>query len=195
MMRDECSKTDKGVSNVSKTLVTKLAVLATLTGLLSGSAEAAKRLDPTRIAQPGLSVVSPSASTEDQDAIRTGPPKRIVGFGSWLTSNYEVDVYTSNYLWCDFEHLQLVSGFFAGSDNSVHALVTIKDRSGRLVYQAEDTMPVEAHAVNYVIADIGPLDPGFYRVFSRTIQKEKTAKQRFWIQVTPQSDALCVVPE
>ena len=87
------------------------------------------------------------------------------------------------------------SGFFAGSDNSVHALVTIKDRSGRLVYQAEDTLPVEAHAVNYVIADIGPLEPGFYRVFSRTIQKEKTAKQRFWIQVTPQADALCVVPE
>ena len=188
--------TVRGVLPVSTTTIApRLALVAALTTLLSFPAEAGKRLDPSRPLYQGLRVESSNESTVALGALASGPPKRIIGLGTWLTSNYEVDVYTSNYLWCDFENLELVAGFYAASDANVRALVTIRNRAGNLVYQAEDTFRVDANAGNYLIADIGQLEPGFYRVYSKVTQKEKSAKQKFWVQVTDQTDPRCDLPE
>ena len=45
--------------------------------------------------------------------------------------------------------------------------------------------------INYVVADVGSLPAGFYRVIGKIRQGDKVVGQNFWFQVTAEADALC----
>ena len=177
-------------------------VICAAVGLcLAGGGLEAKQFQATRAVEPGtgLRLVTVNAGSGNGDspeesvssALRVGRPAAIAKCDTWITSDYEIDLFTSNYLWCDFENLQIVGGFFSPHDATVHASVVVRNGAGVEFYAAEGIFSVDPSTINYIIADVGPLPPGFYQVLNKLKQGRKAVGQKFWLQVTDETDPLC----
>lgn len=158
---------------------------------LAWSAQGAKRFEDPRPLEGGLRIVTMSRAGESVAPLGIGSPDRTAMCDVWVTSNYEADAFTTNYLWCDFESLQLIAGFLTPTNRTVRASILIKNSAGTTVINTSGDFPVDQDVVNYVIADIGSLPAGLYKVAAKIQQGGKSVGQSFWFQVTPQSDPLC----
>src|SRR5436309_7888500 len=116
--------------------IQKTTIFAALAICLISTAHAAKRFDPSRPlpAQPGgLSVVPMTPAVGSFAPLGVGGSSSLIMCDTWMSSDYEAGIMSTNYLWCDFESLQVIAGFSTPVSRDVHASVLIKDSSGVVV--------------------------------------------------------------
>src|SRR5207249_6886523 len=174
--------------------IQKTTIFAALAICLISTAHAAKRFDASRPlpAPPGgLRVLAMTPAGGSVAPLGVGGSTSLRMCAAWASSDYEADTFSTNYLWCDFESLQVIAGFSTPVSRDVHALVVIKDSSGVVVYQAVGDLSIVPSVINYILADVGPLPAGFYKVISKIKQGDRVVGQSFWFQVTAQSDPQC----
>ncbi len=163
-------------------LMQKTAIVVVLAICLASTAFAAKRPDAPRPLEPGLRLVAaPQQATVAPLAI--GNPNGLAMMDSWMTSDWEVDQWTTNYLWYDAEALEVVGGFFTPKAKNVTATVTVKDQVGNVVWSDSGVFIIEPNTINYVTATIGQLQPGVYKVIGKFKQGTTTVGQTYWIAV------------
>ena len=88
--------------------IQRLTVLAALSSCLIPAAFAAKRFDSPRPIEPGLRIVAAPLLQNRAVPLASSSPRSLSMCDAWLTSDYEADRFATNYLWCDFENLQVV---------------------------------------------------------------------------------------
>ena len=168
----------------------KIAVLTALAISLSPAASAGKKLDSPRLLEPGLPIVATAPPGNVAAPLSASTPRALTMCSAWMTSDFEIDEFATNTLWCECEDMTVRGGFYTPLSKSVSATVSIKDSTGALIAKADGTLAPET-AITPVRAEFGQFAAGFYKVITRIRQGDRTVSQSFWFQVTAATDPQC----
>lgn len=118
-----------------------------------------------------------------------GKPPALSWYGSWITSDYAPDAFSTYFFWCDVESTAVVASFFSPSAANASGTVKVYNAAGTVVFTDEASGSPEGPSVYAAV--IGKLPVGNYKVVIKVKQGKKSIGDQFWMSVYASSDPAC----
>lgn len=171
--------------------ILRIASVLMLASCIASSAFAVKSPESPRILGHGMQIVK-APSDVRVAPILSGNPAGLAMFGTWVTSDWEADPWTTNTLWYDEENLVVYWCFMTTKAPNVGASILVKNQSGAEVYRNSGEFEITTNEVwNIYDEGIGMLPPGNYKIIVKIRQGTRVVGNTYWIQtITTPPDAL-----
>jgi len=146
-----------------------------------------------RLGDQGPGIHPLPKTTEDLAPLSGGKPFGLAGLGSWVTSDAKPSQFTTDWIWCETENLQVYQVFTVMGSTKVKATVRVTHQDGTLADSAVYTLdpePDRYYFVEYSSPSFS-LAPGIYKITVKVAQGQKTIGSQYWLLVESANSVNC----